>query len=278
MEINIVSDLHFDCSRIEPVLPGGEILVLAGDICESRLFHKYVEGDSYFADPNIVGTYRERFNLWLADVASRYKKVIYVAGNHEHYRGVFDHTIPHMKANVPDNVHVLDNEMLEIDGVLFLGGTLWTDCEKGNPMTLTVLQHSMADYRYIKKIRHNEYMPLLPYDTIREHNTTLAYFRTVMQFPHNKDKQVFVVTHHAPSALSVSDVYKVDSLNGGFYSDLSEFILDHPQITHWVHGHTHTRFDYQIGDTRVICNPRGYIPKNGDPEVTDYDPNFTVTI
>jgi hypothetical protein len=47
--------------------------------------------------------------------------------------------------------------------------------------------------------------------------------------------------------------------NGAYSSDLSEFILDHPQIKLWTHGHTHDVFDYMIGDTRILCNPRGYI-------------------
>ena len=46
--------------------------------------------------------------------------------------------------------------------------------------------------------------------------------------------------------------------SGGFSSDLSEFILNHPQIKLWTHGHTHDEFDYTIGSTRIVCNPRGY--------------------
>ena len=48
-------------------------------------------------------------------------------------------------------------------------------------------------------------------------------------------------------------------MNGAYSSDLSEFILDHPQIQAWVHGHTHYNFDYMIGSTRILCNPRGYV-------------------
>jgi hypothetical protein len=47
-------------------------------------------------------------------------------------------------------------------------------------------------------------------------------------------------------------------MNGGYSSDLSEFIMDHPQIKLWTHGHTHEEFDYMIGSTRIVCNPRGY--------------------
>ena len=48
------------------------------------------------------------------------------------------------------------------------------------------------------------------------------------------------------------------TVNGAYSSDLSEFILDRPQIKLWTHGHTHDTFDYMIGTTRIVCNPRGY--------------------
>ena len=68
-----------------------------------------------------------------------------------------------------------------------------------------------------------------------------------------------IVGHHAPSSVSVKPRYQGDHyVNGAYNSDLSEFILDHPQIVLWTHGHTHDGFDYMIGTTRVLCNPRGY--------------------
>ena len=48
-------------------------------------------------------------------------------------------------------------------------------------------------------------------------------------------------------------------MNGGYHSNLEEFIMDRPNIKLWTHGHTHEDFDYMVGDTRVVCNPRGYI-------------------
>jgi Icc-related predicted phosphoesterase len=74
------------------------------------------------------------------------------------------------------------------------------------------------------------------------------------------DRKVVVVGHHAPSKLSTHPRYKdEDIMNGAYSSDLSEYILDHPQIKLWTHGHTHEDFDYLIGSTRIVCNPRGYI-------------------
>ena len=73
------------------------------------------------------------------------------------------------------------------------------------------------------------------------------------------DQKFVVVGHHAPSRSSTHPRYKDEVImNGGYSSSLEEFIIDHPQIKLWTHGHTHEEFDYMIGTTRVICNPRGY--------------------
>jgi Icc-related predicted phosphoesterase len=89
------------------------------------------------------------------------------------------------------------------------------------------------------------------------HWQTISYLKSVL--PDLKDKKVVFVGHHTPSHQSIHDRYKKDQLmNGGYHSDLSEFILDHPQIKLWTHGHTHEPFDYMIGETRIVCNPRGY--------------------
>ena len=78
------------------------------------------------------------------------------------------------------------------------------------------------------------------------------------------DKKFVVVGHHTPSPFSVHPKYAHDTLmNGGYHTDLTEFILDRPQIKMWTHGHTHEQFDYMIGSTRVVCNPRGYAGYEG---------------
>ena len=86
---------------------------------------------------------------------------------------------------------------------------------------------------------------------------TVNYIRTVVET--DPLKKYVVVGHHAPSFSSISAQYQGQTImNGGYASDLSDFILDHPQIKLWTHGHMHQCFDYMIGSTRVVCNPRGY--------------------
>jgi hypothetical protein len=113
-------------------------------------------------------------------------------------------------------------------------------------------------------------------DVAIRHDKTLAYIKLIVE--EHKDKKVVVVGHHTPSFKSCHPNYAHDTLmNGGYHSDLSEFILDHPQIVLWTHGHTHHPFDYVIGETRIVCNPRGYV-NDGYSEDTGWDPNILLEI
>ena len=97
-----------------------------------------------------------------------------------------------------------------------------------------------------------------PEDAVEDHKKMLGYLKVMLEGKH--DQKFVVVGHHAPTKLSTHPRYADELImNGGYSSDLSEFILDYPQIKLWTHGHTHEEFDYLIGTTRIVCNPRGYI-------------------
>ena len=89
------------------------------------------------------------------------------------------------------------------------------------------------------------------------------YIRTVIDNRREQGERsprVVVVGHHAPSRMSTHERWKDEYLMNGCYSSVMyEFILDRPEIALWTHGHTHEDFDYMIGTTRVVCNPRGYV-------------------
>jgi hypothetical protein len=116
----------------------------------------------------------------------------------------------------------------------------------------------MNDYKIIRNDEHG-YGKLRPANTLHRHRNSLSYIRNVVTGKH--DGKFVVVGHHSPSKLSTHDRYKHPVhhlMNGGYSSDLSEFILDHPQIKLWTCGHTHDPHLYYMGDTLVACNPRGY--------------------
>jgi hypothetical protein len=146
--------------------------------------------------------------------------------------------------------------MKVINDVIFVGGTLWTDMNKGDSLTLFNVRTMMNDFRVIKKDNDN-WTNLKPIDTVVRHKQTLDYIGLIVD--DHKDKKCVVVGHHSPSFLSTHMIYQDETLmNGCYHSSLEDFILDRPQIKLWTHGHTHYCFDYVVGETRIVCNPRGY--------------------
>jgi hypothetical protein len=195
------------------------------------------------------------------------------------------------------NLHILEKETWRHMDHTFIGGTLWTDMNRNDPITLMHTKGAMNDFNGVvnsnrsiaRKVPIYERNPLwtedgknggqyltdesgamipaghkrkeeparwCPEDTVEDHRQMLDYINVVIQNPGS----YIVVGHHAPSSISVADWYKGDTvMNGAFRSELDEFIMDRPQIKLWVHGHMHNASDYMIDETRVVCNPRGYI-------------------
>lgn len=265
MRIQIVSDLHLEFADINIQNAGDtDVLILSGDIMVAQDLHDHPTVDSLWDPPNSQGIGRRqesalRFRDFLKRCSFQFPHVIYVAGNHEFYHGKFFQSLEDLRTECAkyENVYFLERDAKIIDGVTFIGATLWTDCNKGDPFTLHALADMMNDFRII---RHDYagFRKLKPADIAERHHKTLDYFRTVLD--QNPPEQKFVVVgHHTPSHLSCHPQYAHDYImNGGYHSDLSEFILDHPNIALWTHGHTHHPFDYVIGSTRIVCNPRGY--------------------
>ena len=267
MRIQIVSDLHLEFSDINiQNQNSADVLILSGDImvAEKVLLP--------------LSEYGVRFRDFLKRVSFQFPHVIYVAGNHEHYGGYWFKSLDNLRAacGVHDNVYFLERDTKVIDDVVFVGATLWTDMNKYDPITLHAVRDMMNDYRAIRN-DYAGFRNLKPADTCERHKLTLGYFKEILDS--NKDKRCVVVGHHTPSFQSCHEQYRHDMImNGAYHSDLSEFILDRPQIKLWTHGHTHHPFDYMIGDTRVVCNPRGYEQIGGWSEDTGWDPNKVVEV
>jgi hypothetical protein len=163
----------------------------------------------------------------------------------------------------------------KIDDVTFIGSTLWTDMNKADPLTLHAVRDMMMDYKCIRK-EFEGYTTLKPHDTVMRHRQSLDYIKNVVA--ERGDEKFVVIGHHSPSFQSVHEQYRSEYLmNGAYHSSLEEFILDRPQIKLWTHGHTHHPFDYMIGETRVVCNPRGY-ENDGYSEDTGWNPNIVLEV
>ncbi len=282
MKIQVVSDLHLEFEDITiPNAGGTDVLILSGDILLAHDLRAYSPDTSSLQDliNAQVASRRQqaaqRFHDFLARVSQDFAHVIYVAGNHEFYHGKFYESLDDLRTgcNRFPNISFLEQETRVIDDVMFVGATVWTDCNRGDPLTQRVLADRMNDYRVIRNDRQG-YTKLRPTHTMERHAQTMAYFRDVIDAA--KDQKVVVVGHHAPTYQSIHPKYvKEREMNGGYASDLSEFILDRPQIRLWTHGHVHNFTDYMVGDTRVFCNPRGYV---GYGEETEWDPMTVIEL
>ena len=275
MKIAVCSDLHLEFQDIELFnTEGASVLILSGDILIAEDLHQHKD-----IPPTVTSPYAPyqnlgarqlaamRFRDFLARCSKEFQHVVYVAGNHEFYHGKWKASLQDLRDECDKfpNVYFLENDIKEIDDYTFVGATLWTDMNKNDPLTLYHLTSMMNDFKVIRNDEHG-YTKLRPAHAMYRHQQTLSYFKNVID--DRKDKKIVVVGHHSPSFQSCAEQYKNDTLmNGGYHSELSEFILDRPQIKLWTHGHTHVPFDYMLGDTRIVCNPRGYAGWDANADV-----------
>ena len=259
MKIALVSDVHLEFGDLDfENDSGADVLILGGDIC--------VGADMAQRDPyNTMGEhYRSnRFHAFFERCCERFPHVIFIVGNHEHYHGDFAKTVPHFKdvLRYLPNLHVLEKETFVLNDITFIGGTLWTDMNKRSVRTLHEISRMMNDFRCVDNTAKDSDQwgsRFTTTDAANDHDAMLAFVRTTVEA--NPAGRYVVVGHHAPSRLSTHPKYAQEAImNGGYSSELDDFILDHPQIKLWTHGHTHEDFDYQIGSCRILCNPRGYV-------------------
>lgn len=262
MLVRILSDLHNEFWRYEyakgranqplcpiPRLPDDKetVLVLAGDIDTAK--HVYLSLEVY---------------------SHQFRHVVYVAGNHCFWGGNITSQIDSLRKDVEhlENVHVLDDSEVIIDHVRFLGGTMWTDFKNRDPFAMWDAPKRMNDYRKIRV--GGDYKKLRPSDLLERFDKTFNYLKNALE---DEDYLNFVVTHHAPSSMSVDEMYRhTPETNVYYYSEVLDKLEYLPVI--WAHGHMHNAKDYELYGTRVICNPIGYI---GDTE-TGSNPELVIEV
>jgi len=264
VKILFLSDLHIEFGDfIIPVMENEKetVVVLAGDIGLIKKSYTYED--------------------FIANTCDRFKKVIWILGNHELYgtnmptalAKLWNATLEH------ENLEVVEKETVVIDDVAFICATLWTSMDNNNIMTMNEAKLWMNDYKCIRTGPKAEpwRQKLAPVDTMADHLRAKEFIFPEIAKQKEADNKVVVVTHHLPSFLSIPEEFKGNSMNGAYASELFEDIMDsQPNI--WCHGHTHGSMDYLIGDTRVICNPRGYVGRDADDLNDGFDPTFTVDL
>lgn len=266
MKVKVVSDLHLECCEHGhgvPELGEGEVLILGGDILCARHLKK---------DGPLKAVYRD----FLKKCADNFAWVLYIAGNHEAYGYNYEGTWDVLKENLPDGIHLMEDNVVKIGDWNFIGSTFWTDFRNGNALEMMEAEQCMNDYKTIRITP--KYRKMNPDDTYAFHQKSKQFLLDQLELL--KNQKIWVLTHHAPSYQSVHEKFKKNGIaNGAYVSNLDGLILDHPEIKVWSHGHTHTSFDYKIGECRVVCNPRGYYNgyNNADLNI-EFDPNFEVEL
>jgi len=253
MKMYLANDIHTefgDCTLENH--DNVDVLILSGDICVARDLDR----------PDERG---DRVREFFRRISRDFPHTVYVMGNHEFYHGDFAKVQSWIQDFLDsfglDNIHLLEKSTWEHQDYLFIGGTLWTDFNSGDALTLLHAKDRMNDFRGVKN-SHVNFYKFIPEHAMEDHMKMKNYIATAIDNRRalgERSDRVIVVAHHAPSQLSVHPRYVGDELmNGCYRSRMEEFILDRPEITLFTHGHTHEDFDYMIGTTRVVCNPRGY--------------------
>jgi len=273
MKIAIASDVHLEFGQLQLAnTQNAEVLILSGDICTAVDLQP----------TGLVGSAKwDRYMDFFTACSVNFPHVVYVMGNHEHYHGDFATSINIIRDALShlENIHVLDKEVWEHGDHVFIGGTLWTDMNGEDEMTMNHVARRMNDFQICENssemVNYRVWdtkeddtktvkfktrpATLSPRHVVEDHKAMLKFIETTYNMIPPWQSTI-VVGHHAPSKGSEHPKYKNDQLmNGAYNSQLDNFIMDRPGIKLWTHGHTHEDFDYMIKGCRVVCNPRGYI-------------------
>ena len=240
MKIQYASDLHLEFLenreflRENPLIPKGDILILAGDIVSEKARKK--------AEP-FYETWRTQF-----------KYIISIAGNHEYYGGEVMHAYPRYKRHLTENHVLLNNESVEIDGVRFIATTLWTNIPESK---ISLVESSSNDYRQIKYSKHDpDKRAVTAHDLNQMHAISLKFLEAQLNTPFSG--QTIVITHHLPSYELLGAAQSIEIVKYYCASDLDRFIEKY-SVPHWIVGHFHESIENQLYQTRFVSNPLGYV-------------------
>lgn len=254
MKIRVFSDVHLEFGPFDPPQVEADAVILAGDI--------------WYASQGI---------RWARDLFPP-ERCVYVAGNHEFYGTERNETLEKCRAAAEDTgINFLENDVTVIGNVRFVGTTLWTDFRLfgGGGVQISAMKDAMRwvnDFRQISMIEVAKRRRMRPADVCGFHRSAREFLSNELERPYLG--RTVVVTHFAPSRRSIPAKYAHQRLSSYDASNLEDLIEMH-QPDLWVHGHTHESHDYWLGRTHVVCNPRGYVGHELNP---NFDPGLIIEL
>ena len=233
MKVRILSDLHQEFAPAALPAQDVDLILLAGDI------HT-----------------KQNALPWIREFTGQ-TPAVYVCGNHEFYGDNYPRVIERLQEQtVGSNIHVLENDFIQIGKWRIFGCTLWTDMELVSDWQdgCAEAESQMNDYRRIRNSKRN-YRKLRAIDTRRAHLESVWLLESFLK--KSDPKHSIILTHHAPSVLSLPKSRWKEPISCAYASRLDPFIKQW-QPALWVHGHIHHNNDYYINKTRVLANPQAY--------------------
>jgi len=236
MKIQYASDLHLEFPensaflKESPLVPVGDILILAGDIVPFAVLDKYDDFFSYLSD--------------------NFNKTYWIPGNHEYYHFDISDKSDSFIEKIKSNVFLLNNTTVIEENVKFVFSTLWSQISEQNQWNI---ESRLNDFHVIKN-KDNRFSSL-QYNVL--HKESVAFIRR--ELITNKMDNTVVVTHHVPTFLNYPEKYMGDALNEAFAVELYDLIETH-QPNYWLYGHTHANTPvFKIGKTTLLTNQLGYV-------------------
>lgn len=226
-KIYCISDIHTEIRAnnyilSEEKLPSADILILAGDIgCMSN---------------------KENYIFFLKDLSVKYEHIIIVPGNHEYYDVSFKDVVPELKkmCSFSLNIHILEKESIVIDGIEFIGTTLWSLSSKDSFL-------KSSEYQKGVFTSHLEY--------IESFIDSYKFLKNKLEAP-SQIPQI-VITHHLPIEKFINPRFTLCGINDLYATNILEY-LNLSNVSIWFCGHSHESSKIKYGETLIISNPLGY--------------------
>ncbi len=255
MKIQIISDLHLefqlnrDWLMANPIVPRGEVLLIAGDLGNSQIAFTV--------------------EMFLNDLAKKFPMIISTWGNHDYYTGGIDNFYPSVfKALTPNNL-ILNNKSYVHNNVKFIVSTLWS---KVSAERMNTIERKISDYHQIRS--SNPYHIYVNADETNSlYDLSVKYILEELNKPF--PGKIVLLTHHLPTRRVLNKDFYNSEISEAFYSELSHIIERNHNIKLWAHGHAHDRKSIKIGDCIVARNPLGYVSRN---EEDDFRCDFYVEV